>query len=90
MHCLYHQMETKVLLISQYGLSLHFSIQLLLRFHEAVTIMQLLPAWKYHNNTYGGQGLQDRVYEVDIYGLKNKETQTDWLTGWPLICVIID
>lgn len=45
------------------------NLQHLLRFHEVVMIIQLLPAWKYHNNGHHDQGL--RVYGVDVYGLKN-------------------
>lgn len=40
----------------------------LLRFHEAVMIIQSLPVQERHNDGRRGQGLQ--VYGVDVYGLK--------------------
>lgn len=42
--------------------------QQLLRFHEAVMIIQSLPVWERRNDGRRGQGLQ--VYGVDVYGLK--------------------
>lgn len=54
-------------------------LQRLLRFHDVVMIMQLLPAWKHNSDGSDGRGFC-KLMEVDVYGFTNTSA-TDRETG---------